>query len=102
MAAAMSRIGASGRNSVPAPTIHPAPSAVYSTLFRRGRLVLFQRKSGFCTLLIAITRAQQASAVQREAKTSVIGTAVYVAVKGHKTASQSVTECTRVFGAEAS
>src|SRR5260370_25007025 len=76
MAAAISNIGASGRNSVPTPTVNPAPSAVYSPLFGRGRGGLFTQKSGFSTLLIAIHRAQHASAVQNVAKTSVSGTAV--------------------------
>src|SRR5260370_39912774 len=75
MAAAMSNIGASGRKRVPTPTINPAPSAVYSALRRGGRWVLFKRKSCSGTLLKAITRAQQASAVQKVAKTSVSGTA---------------------------
>src|SRR5260370_30476825 len=75
MAAAMRRMGVSGRNSVPTPTIKPAPKAEYCTLFAKGRCVLFKRKSGFDTLLIATTRAQQATAVQNAAETSVSGTA---------------------------
>src|SRR5712692_10032729 len=102
IAPAMSNIGVSGRNSVPTPTIKPVPKAEYSTLFRGGRCALFKRKSGFGTLLMAITRAQQARAVQNIAKTSVSGTAAYFEGKGHRAASQSATECTPLSGAESS
>jgi len=75
-AAATSNKGASGRKSAPTPTMSPAASAIYSALFRKGRWALFKRKSGLETLRRAITSAQQASAVQNVAKTSVNGTAV--------------------------
>src|SRR6266478_2677281 len=58
-AAAISKIGVSGRNKVPAPTSNPAPSAVYSTLLRRGRWDFFRRKSGCLTRRNARTRAQE-------------------------------------------
>src|ERR1700682_2473523 len=45
-AAAISKMGVSGRNKVPAPTTKPAPNAVYSTLLPSRMWELFKRKSG--------------------------------------------------------
>src|SRR6267143_1235248 len=75
-AAAISKIGVSGRNKVPAPTTNPAPNAVYSTLLRRCKREFSRRKPGCLTRRNARTRTQQASPVQKTASTSVSGTAV--------------------------